>query len=59
MFMAETVEQLGPGGASAVEDKLGWNRGTIRKGQQELETGPIEIIFQREVVKNPKSISLN
>ena len=38
MFMAETVQQLGPGGASIAEEKLGWNRGTIRKGQYELET---------------------
>jgi len=45
VFMAETVQQLGRGGASAAETKLGWNRGTIRKGQQESETGAIEDNF--------------
>ena len=45
MFMADTVQMLGRGGASAAEVKLGWNRGTIRKGQQELETGVIEDNF--------------
>ncbi len=45
IFMAETVQQLGPGGASIAEEKLGWNRGTIRKGQYELETDPIEDNF--------------
>lgn len=45
VFMAETVQQLGFGGASAAEVKLGWNRGTIRKGQKELETGAIEDNF--------------
>jgi len=45
IFMAETVQTLGRGGASAAEVKLGWNRGTIRKGQQELETGAIEDNF--------------
>jgi transposase len=45
IFIAETVQQLGPGGASIAEEKLGWNRGTIRKGQNELETQPIEDNF--------------
>ena len=45
MFMAKTMQQLGYGGASAAENRLGWNRGTIRKGQQELETGAIEDDF--------------
>jgi transposase len=45
MFMAETVQQLGRGGASAVQEKLGWNRGTIRKGLNELENGPTEDRF--------------
>ena len=39
MFMAETVEQPGYGGASAAQDKLGWNRGTIRKDMDLLENG--------------------
>ena len=45
IFMAETVQQLGPGGASVAEEKLGWNRGTIRKGQNEFETQSIEDNF--------------
>ena len=39
------MELLGSGGASIAEEKLGWNRGTIRKGQYELETQPIEDNF--------------
>ena len=45
IFMAETVQQLGYGGASAAQDKLGWNRGTVRKGMKELENGPVEDRF--------------
>ncbi|MCI5168264.1 MAG: hypothetical protein D3903_19790 [Candidatus Electrothrix sp. GM3_4] len=41
IFMAEAVQQLGYGGASAAQNKLGWNRGTVRKGLKELENGPI------------------
>ena len=41
MFMAETVQQLGYGGASAAQDKLGWNRGTVQKGLKELKNGPV------------------
>lgn len=39
--MAETVQQLGHGGASAAEKKLGWNRVTIRKGKKEIKCGAI------------------
>lgn len=45
MFMAETVQQLGYGGASTAQDKLGWNRGTVRKGRKELKNGSIEDLF--------------
>jgi hypothetical protein len=45
IFMAETVQLLGTGGASAAEEKLGWNRGTIRKGQNELESQAIKDNF--------------
>lgn len=41
MFMAEMVQALGTGGQRWAERELGWNRGTIRKGQDELETGPV------------------
>src|SRR5258708_28227472 len=39
VFMARTVRALGEGGQHLVERELGWNRGTIRKGQHELEQG--------------------
>jgi hypothetical protein len=39
LFMARTVRELGPGGASVAERALGWNRGTIRKGRHELRSG--------------------
>jgi transposase len=38
-FMAEVVKDLGIGGQTVVERELGWNRRTIRKGMQELESG--------------------
>lgn len=40
MFMAKIVKALGSGGQRWAERDLGWNRGTIRKGQGELGTGP-------------------
>jgi transposase len=47
-FMAEVVKGLGIGGQSLVERELGWNRRTIRKGMQELESGqPIIDGFDR------------
>jgi hypothetical protein len=39
MFMADTVEQLGPGGQVRAEIKLGWARTTIRLGQREAKAG--------------------
>lgn len=45
LFMAETVQQLGYGGASAAQKKLNWNRGTIRKGLEESKNSPIEDRF--------------
>jgi hypothetical protein len=37
--MAEVVNLLGRGGQSFAEQVLGWNRGTVRKGRQELQKG--------------------
>ena len=37
--MAEIVALLGRGGQRFAERVLGWNRGTIRKGMAELESG--------------------
>ena len=39
LFLARTVKLFGPGGAQRAEAELGWNRGTIRKGLHELESG--------------------
>src|SRR5215468_7674183 len=39
IFMARTVQALGEGGQRLAERELGWNRGTIRKGMHELESG--------------------
>jgi len=41
LFMARTVCTLGKGGQRLAERELGWNRGTIRKGQHELKQGII------------------
>src|SRR5437773_12070012 len=39
LFMARTVQALGEGGQRLAERELGWNRGTIRKGMEELKHG--------------------
>lgn len=39
LFMARTVKELGPGGHRQAERELGWNRGTLRKGLHELQSG--------------------
>jgi hypothetical protein len=39
MFMARVVKMLGAGGQRLAEKELAWNRGTVRKGQAELERG--------------------
>lgn len=39
IFMAETVCSIGEGGQRTAEKILGWNRGTIRKGMHELQSG--------------------
>lgn len=39
VFLARTVKELGKGGQRLAERELGWNRGTIRKGMSELESG--------------------
>jgi hypothetical protein len=38
-FMARIVRLLGKGGQRRAERELNWNRGTIRKGVHELESG--------------------
>lgn len=39
IFMAQITRELGPGGQTKAEKELGWNRKTLRKGAQELESG--------------------
>lgn len=39
IFMARIVQALGRGGQVYAEERLGWNRRTIRKGKHELESG--------------------
>jgi hypothetical protein len=39
LFMARTVKELGPGGQRCAERELGWNRGTLRKGTHECQSG--------------------
>lgn len=39
LFMARTLKELGRGGQRQAERELGWNRGSIRKGTHELESG--------------------
>jgi len=39
LFMARIVQSMGRGGAQRAEEALGWNRGTLRKGGHELESG--------------------
>ena len=38
LFMARTVNALGPGGHRRAERELGWSRGTIRQGTPEWES---------------------
>jgi hypothetical protein len=39
IFLARTVQELGPGGQRCAERALGWNRGTIRTGTPALKSG--------------------
>ncbi len=39
VFMAQVAQVLGKGGQRRAEVELGWNRGTIRKGRHELDSG--------------------
>ena len=39
IFMADVVKKIGTGGQRKAETELGWNRGTIQKGQCELKSG--------------------
>jgi hypothetical protein len=39
VFVAKIVKLLGKGGQRRAEKELNWNRGTVRKGMHELESG--------------------
>lgn len=39
VFMADTVEQIGPGGQTLAERELGWARTSIRLGKHESKSG--------------------
>src|SRR6516225_8615252 len=39
LFMARTFKDIGPGGQRYAEREFGWNRGLIRQGAHELESG--------------------
>ena len=55
-FMAKVVRGLGVGGQTQAERELGWNRGTIRKGMNELTSGiPIKDRFERRGRKRIES----
>lgn len=58
-FMAQSVQQIGRGGASAVARELQWNRGTIRKGKQELKNGHIEDKFSDRGRKKAETLLPN
>jgi hypothetical protein len=45
MFMAKTARLFGPHGHRQAERELGWNRKTLRKGEYELQHGPIQDQF--------------
>ena len=45
MFMAQTARLFGPHGHRQAERELGWNRKTLRKGEYELQHGPIQDQF--------------
>jgi hypothetical protein len=50
MFMARIVKTVGHGGQTWAERELGWCWDVIRKGQWELENGPIEDNFAARVL---------
>lgn len=45
MFMAKTARLFGPRGHRRAARELGWNRITLRKGERELQHGPVEDQF--------------
>jgi hypothetical protein len=46
MFMAKTARLFGPRGHRRAAREFGWNRTTLRKGEYELQHGPIQDQFQ-------------
>ena len=51
-YMAKVVRQLGYGGQVWAQRELGWNRGTLRKGEREVASGqPSRDAFERRGCK--------
>jgi hypothetical protein len=58
MFMAKTARLFGPRGQRRAARELGWDRKTLRKGEYELQHGPIQDQFAaRGRKKNQRSSS--
>jgi hypothetical protein len=49
LFMAQIVDACGPGGQRWAEQRLEWNRVTVRKGQKEMRDGVaiVDAFFER------------
>jgi len=56
IFIAQTIEAYGHGGQSWAEERLLWNRGTIRKGKKELATSTIEDKFSARGRKKSEEV---
>lgn len=57
-FMAQVVKSFGIGGQTFAEKELGWNRRTIRKGMQELESGVAIIDGYHRSGRKPVEVKL-
>lgn len=47
MFMAKTVDALGPGGQRRAQEQLGWTRDTIRDGAADVRSGQPRVDHRR------------
>ena len=56
IFIAQAIEAYGHGGQSWAEERLLWNRGTIRKGKKEIATSTIEDNFTARGRKKSEEI---
>jgi hypothetical protein len=56
IFKAKVVKALGQGGQRRVEEELGWDQGTIRKGLTELEGGFASLDQFRKRGRKPATV---